>query len=78
MTAMRSKIMGKVMALAICGVGVTACYASVQGGTEECRTAEVRRPQDVQVCVSRCGDEGCRTHCHERERWAREHHCWVE
>jgi hypothetical protein len=79
MTAMRSKIIGKVMALSICGSGLVACYASVQTGpTEECRTVEVRNRHDVEVCNTRCGDEGCRTHCAERERFAREHRCWVE
>jgi hypothetical protein len=79
MTAMRSKIIGKVMALGICGVGLAACYASVQTGpTEECRTVEVRNPHDLEVCRTRCTDEGCRTHCAERERYSREHRCWVE
>jgi hypothetical protein len=78
MTAMRTKIMGKVIALAFCGVGLAACYASVQTGpTEECRTT-FRNRHDVEVCTTRCGDVACRTHCSEQERFSREHHCWVE
>jgi hypothetical protein len=79
MTAIRSKIIGKVMALSICVGGLAACYASVSATpTEECRTVEVRNRHDVEVCTARCGDEGCRTHCSERERWSREHRCWVD
>jgi hypothetical protein len=80
---MRSKIIGKVMALSICVgglVGLVACTATVQAGapTEECRTVEVRNRHDVELCTSRCGDEGCRTHCSEREQWSRQHRCWVD
>jgi hypothetical protein len=75
---MHTKVIGKVMALAICGLGLAACYASVQTGpTEECRTVFHNR-HDVEVCTTRCGDEACRTHCSEQERWSREHRCWVE
>ena len=34
-TATRTKIIGKVIALAFCGVGLAACYASVQTGPTE-------------------------------------------
>ncbi len=70
-----SKLLGPSIAAGIAGLVLTACYA--EGGVE-CRNVEVRRPHDVEVCVQRCGDEGCRTHCHERERYAREHRCWVD
>ena len=45
---------------------------------EECRTVEVRRPADVEVCHKRCNENGCHEHCKERERWSREHRCWVD
>jgi hypothetical protein len=79
MRVSRTKILGRVMAAWIGGVGLTACYASVSATpTEECRTVEVRNRRDVEMCNTRCGDEGCRTHCAERERFSREHRCWVE
>jgi hypothetical protein len=73
-------IVGRALALLICGGGMLACYAQATVGTptEECRTVEVRNRHDLEVCHSRCTDEGCRTHCTERERWSREHRCWVE
>jgi len=76
----RSGIVGKVMALFICGGGMLACYAHASVGVpvEECRTVEIRNSHDLEVCRTRCGDEGCRTHCSERERFSREHRCWVE
>jgi hypothetical protein len=75
----RGKIVARIMAVTIVGAGLVACRAEVVAQpTEECRTVEVRNPHDVEACVTRCGDEGCRTHCHERERWSREHRCWVE
>jgi hypothetical protein len=77
---MRTRIAGKVLAMAMAATGLLACYAQAQvgGGTEECRTVEVRNRHDVEVCVSRCSDEGCRTHCSEQERWSRQHRCWVD
>ena len=75
-----TKIVGKLIALFLVGSAFVACYADVQagGGAEvECRNT-VRRRGDVEVCRTRCGDEGCRTRCVEQERWSREHHCWVE
>jgi hypothetical protein len=74
---MRTKIVGKLLAGAICGMGLMACYVEASGPTVECRDV-VRNRHDVEVCVSRCGDEGCRTHCNEREQWSRQHRCWVE
>jgi hypothetical protein len=75
----RAKIVARILAVVFCGSGPLACQAEVVAQpTEECRTVEVRSRHDVEVCVSRCGDEGCRTHCSERERWSRQHHCWVE
>jgi hypothetical protein len=77
---MAGRIAGKLLALCVAGTGVLACYAQASVGTptEECRTVEVRNRHDVEVCRTRCSDEGCRTHCAERERWSREHRCWVE
>jgi hypothetical protein len=63
---------------ALLGSGTVACYARVEGPREECRTVEVRNRHDVEVCHTRCTDEGCREHCRERERWSREHRCWIE
>jgi hypothetical protein len=74
-----TKLVGKMLAGILCCFGVMACYATVQTGpTEECRTVEVRNRHDVEVCVTRCGDEGCRSHCREREQWSRQHRCWVD
>jgi hypothetical protein len=74
----RTNIVGKLLAIAIAGMGVAACYVEAQtGGTVECNNT-VRRRGDVEVCRTRCGDEGCRTRCAEQERFSREHHCWVE
>jgi hypothetical protein len=76
---MRETIVARILAVAFCGAGLAACQAEVVARpTEECRTVEVRNRHDVEVCTARCGDEGCRTHCSERERWAREHRCWVD
>ena len=77
---MAGRIVSKLLALCMAGTGVAACYAQATVGTptEECRTVEIRNPHDVEVCRTRCSDEGCRTHCAERERWSREHRCWVE
>jgi hypothetical protein len=75
----RTKIAKKLTAVALGGVGVLACYAGVAAGpTDECRTVEVRNRHDVEVCRTRCNDEGCREHCAERERWSHEHRCWVD
>ena len=76
----RTGIIGKLMAVGAAAMTVVACYAqaTVGGPTEECRNVEVRRPRDVEVCRSRCTENGCREHCSEQERWAREHRCWVE
>jgi hypothetical protein len=76
----RAKKLARVLSVVFCGMGFLACEAEVgvSHPTEECRTVEVRNRHDVEVCVSRCGDEGCRTHCSERERWSREHRCWVD
>jgi hypothetical protein len=62
------------------GAGSAGCYgqATVTGPNVECRNVEVRSHHDVEVCRTRCGDEGCRTHCAEQERWAHEHRCWVD
>jgi hypothetical protein len=68
----RMSIAGSLLAVAFFGSWVVAC------ATEECRTVEVRNPRDVEVCRTRCNDNGCREHCAERERWSREHRCWVE
>jgi hypothetical protein len=68
----------RVVTAAVCGTGFVACTVQASGPSVECRTVEVRNRRDVEVCVSRCGEEGCRTHCRERERWAREHRCWVD
>ncbi|HEY1695257.1 MAG TPA: hypothetical protein VGG39_23980 [Polyangiaceae bacterium] len=75
-----TKIVGKLMALFFVGSAFVACYADVQaggGGDVECRNT-LRRRGDVETCRTRCGDEGCRTHCAEQERWAHEHHCWID
>ena len=75
----RARIVGKLLASFVALMGGAACYAQATvGPPEECRTVEVRNSHDVEVCRTRCGDEGCRTHCAERERWSREHRCWVE
>jgi hypothetical protein len=77
---LHTKLVGTVLVLWIGATGVVACYARATVGetTEECRTVEVRNRHDVEVCRTRCTDEGCRTRCAERERWSREHRCWVE
>jgi hypothetical protein len=76
---MKSKnLVGKILASVLFSGGLLACYASVNAGTTECQNVEVRNRHDVEVCRTRCGDEGCRTHCAERERWSREHRCWVD
>ncbi len=70
--------------LAAGAMGLWACTATVSGEagsapppTEHCRT-HLRNRGEVESCRTRCGDEGCRTRCVERERVAREQHCWVE
>jgi hypothetical protein len=62
------------------GIVGAACVAqaTVGPGGEECRNVEVRNRHDVEVCHQRCGDEGCREHCAERERWSHEHRCWAD
>ncbi len=76
---MRARIVGKLLGLCMAATGGVACYAQATvGPSEECRTVEVRNSHDVEVCRTRCSDEGCRTHCAERERWSREHRCWVD
>jgi hypothetical protein len=75
----RRRLVGKVLAFLVCGVGGLACYAQATvGPTEECRNVEVRNRHDVEECHARCNDQGCREHCTERERWSREHRCWAE
>jgi hypothetical protein len=75
---MRTKLLGTITATFLVAVAVAACHAEVRTGAEvECRNT-VRRRADVEECRTRCGNEGCRTHCAEQERWAHEHHCWVE
>jgi SH3-like domain-containing protein len=58
---------------------LVACMVeeSSRAPTEECRTV-VRRRADVDACVTRCNDDGCRTHCREQETWSRQHRCWLE
>jgi hypothetical protein len=69
----------RALALLFFGGAVVACYGEVRtGGVEECRTAEVRSRHDVEVCNEHCNDRGCHEHCSERERYSREHRCWVE
>ncbi len=74
----RTKITGTLAATFLAALSVAACHAEVRAGGEvECRNSFHRRGE-VEECRTRCGNEGCRTQCVERERWAREHHCWVE
>ncbi len=75
----RNPIVGRIFAVVVCSVGMLACYARVESGPEreECRNT-FHRTADVETCRTRCGAEECRTHCAEQERWAREHHCWME
>jgi hypothetical protein len=74
----RSRIVGAAIAAFLAMGSLAACNAEVRtGGDVECRNT-VRRRGDVETCRTRCGDEGCRTHCVEQERFSREHHCWVE
>jgi hypothetical protein len=74
------RAVGRVLAAMVCATLGVACVAraSVGGEGEECRNVEVRNRHDVEVCRTRCGDEGCRQHCAERERWSREHRCWAD
>jgi hypothetical protein len=74
----RPSILHRFLALSLFTLGLGACYARVQAGPEECRTVEVRNRHDIEVCRARCNENGCREHCSERERWSREHRCWVE
>ena len=78
-TMMRTgtKILGMLAAALTCASTMGCTVQATTGTTEECRTV-VRGRHDVEVCVANCGDEGCRARCHERERWSREHRCWVE
>jgi hypothetical protein len=62
----------------VLGAMTSGCYVQATAATEECRTVEVRNRHDVEVCNTRCSDHICREHCTERERWSREHRCWVE
>jgi SH3-like domain-containing protein len=73
------KMVGLVLALVTLGATAAACRveATTTEPREECRTV-VRRRADVESCVTRCNDDGCRTHCRESERWSREHRCWIE
>jgi hypothetical protein len=68
----RSILFRSLLALSFVSSALVACAHEV------CSTAEVRGPRDVEVCRTRCNDEGCRQHCAERERWSREHRCWVD
>ncbi len=79
---MRTNFIGKVLATLICSgtlLGLGACYVEAHSGpaVEECRNT-LRRRGDVEVCRTRCNDNGCRSRCEEQERWSREHHCWLE
>jgi hypothetical protein len=76
---MRFSKMQVVAALLTLGASA-ACYgqATVTGPSVECQNVAVRNHHDVEVCRTRCGDDGCRTHCADQERWAHEHRCWVE
>jgi hypothetical protein len=75
----RAKFVGRALGTVVAGALAVACYARVETGPrEECRTVEVRNRHDVEVCTTRCTDDGCREHCRERERWSRAHRCWVE
>jgi hypothetical protein len=69
---------GRVLALVILSGTALACYAQAQVGGDECRGAEIRNRRDVDLCVTRCIDDGCRTHCHDQERWSHEHNCWAD
>jgi hypothetical protein len=67
--------------LAVVGIGCEARVVAEREPREpreECKTVEVRNPHEREACVTRCGDEGCRTHCRENERVAREKKCWVD
>jgi hypothetical protein len=67
------------LALAAGALALGACTVNATTDpVEHCRTAEVRNHRDLESCHTRCGDEGCRTHCKEREHWARENHCWAD
>jgi SH3-like domain-containing protein len=76
--ASAKRVAGWFLALGVMGTTM-ACYveASSTAPREECRTT-VRRRADVEACVTRCNDDGCRTHCRESETWSRQHRCWVE
>jgi hypothetical protein len=74
----RLSIPRALLTLAFVGTGIGACYVEPAGPREECRSVEVRNRHDVEVCRVHCNDNGCREHCAERERWSREHRCWVE
>lgn len=73
-----TKWMGRLLALGMVG-GLMACVVetNARAPEEQCRTV-VRRRADVETCVTRCGDEGCRTRCREQETWSRQHRCWLE
>ena len=67
--------------LAVAAPSLLACRAETRveaAPHEECRDVVVRRRRDVEVCHSKCNDEGCRTKCREHERLARERRCWIE
>jgi hypothetical protein len=77
MRIQRANLVVRVLALCMCA-GLMACYVEASAGSNvECRNV-VRRRADVETCVTRCNDDGCRTRCREHERWSREHRCWVE
>jgi hypothetical protein len=75
----RNRVARRVAAFFLGGAGMLACYGQATvGPVEDCRTVEVHNRHDVEVCRARCNEDGCREHCAERERWSREHRCWVE
>lgn len=77
------KLAGGLLMLGVLTVSVVGCRARVYAGPadgphEVCRTVTVRTRGDLDRCVTRCGDQGCRTRCQESARYARERRCWVE
>ena len=64
----------------VVGVAAIGCRAEVaaEPAHVECRNVEVRSRRDLEVCTTRCNDEGCHKRCHEHARYAHERHCWVE
>lgn len=85
MISQRKKLVGHVLAFGVLAISVVGCRARVYStgpgpreAHEECRTVTVRNKRDLETCTTRCGDEGCRTRCHESARYSRERRCWVE